>query len=187
MVDAAISVGDVAHDLAQKGGKVLVVDVAAATAEEYDEREDFDLVEYKSHPLLDVEASDTVFTCVYLPDEPTTTFSKTYDLPESRLARVPVEEASESTVHPTRATIQTVLKELFRVAARSDMASSVDDLYDVAAHANVETDLVDDALELAEVERHFDAATDDTTDDTDVTDGSDGTDELGDFERGDSP
>jgi hypothetical protein len=98
MTDSAISIGDVCFDLAQCS-KVQVVGHAADCVAEYSEREGYDLAEYKCHPQLRVSEDEPVYTCVYLPDSLKSSVSGTYDFPESRLARCPVEEANEDLNH----------------------------------------------------------------------------------------
>jgi len=172
-VDGSLKVGDVAHDLIKRG-KVIVVEKAAATVEDYRRFEDFDLVEYQSHPLLDVTDEETVWTCVYLPDEPKVDFSGTYDFPESRLARIPVEEVNDDIQRPQRASTVLTLSLVFDSMQRYE-AIDEDDIHAVADHIgdDIYRDYIDEALEVARVENHFE----DTEADSD---------DLGDFERGDN-
>ncbi|MDL0127044.1 hypothetical protein [Halobacterium salinarum] len=160
MTDSEIKVGDVVNDLGQNGKLMQVVDKAADSVKEYREREDFDLADYKAHPLLDVSDDDTVWTCVFLTSEPTASFSGTYDYPESRLARQPVEEANQDLDRVQDALITTVLTALLETAGRDDMAASRSGLVDVASHAGVPTDLIEEAEELAAVDDHFDGSGD---------------------------
>jgi len=61
---------------------------------EYYEDTGFDLYNYKQHPFLPVTLDDTVYECVFIGDiEGLHNFSKTYDYPAGRLARVPTELA----------------------------------------------------------------------------------------------
>jgi len=122
MVDPEIKTGDVVHDLVERG-KMQVVAKAANSVTEYRESESFDLAEYKSHPLLGVTEDDPVYTCVYLPDSPTTSFSGTYDFPRSRLARVPVEEANEDLQRFQGRLITAVLSALAEEALTSDVGN----------------------------------------------------------------
>jgi hypothetical protein len=101
MPDRVLSIGDVVYDLAQ-GSKMQVVGHAADSVAEYSDREDFDLASYKCHPQLRVSEDEPVYTCVYLPDSLKSSVSGTYDFPESRLARCPVEEANEDLNHIER-------------------------------------------------------------------------------------
>lgn len=94
MTHTDIDVGDVVYDLAGSGSKMQVVARVADTVTEHREREDFDLASYKSHPHLPVRDDDAVFKCVYLPGEPGSEPSGTYDFPAGRLARAPIEAAN---------------------------------------------------------------------------------------------
>lgn len=152
-VDGEIKTGDVAHDLV-KGGTVQVVDRAALSVAEYRDREDFDLATYQTHPLLDVSDHESVWTCVYLPSEPSVEFSGTYDFPESRLARIPVEEANQSVVRPQRGLAVALLEGLFSTVEGCRSTDEAEWLREVAvAHGVVDGDIVDEAWELAQAER----------------------------------
>jgi len=152
---ATLKVGDVAIDLVKRG-KVQVVGRAAKTVEEHQQREDYDIASYKANALLDVRDDEPVYSVVYLPDEPSTSFSGTYDFPASRLARVPVEQANDDLRRLQHDLAVDLLEALFRRAYRDDMASSPDALYDLATHAGLPQELVDEAEELADVEMQFD-------------------------------
>ena len=93
MTQSDIQTGDVVIDLTQNA-KMVVLEQAAITVEEYSDREGFDLAEYKVHPQLRVSGTEPVFTCAYLKGELAAP-GGTYDFPESRLARIPVEDANE--------------------------------------------------------------------------------------------
>lgn len=155
-----IEIGSIVQDLGQQGiPKMLVVGKAADTCRDYERREDFDIAGYKTHVNLPVQASDAVFECVYLPDEPggQPAGNNPYAFPSGRLARVPIEAAGED-VDPVQVTLtRSLLVSLFATASADDMASSADAIYDVAAHAGIDDDLLDEALELAAVDDHFDS------------------------------
>lgn len=154
MTDASIKVGDVAIDLVKRG-KVQVVGRTAETVADHRRRVDYDIAEHRSNVLFDVQDDEPVWECVYLPDDPTTSFKKSYYLPDSRLARVPVENVDERLRRFQRNLVVDVLEALFQTAERDDMASTADAFYDVASHAGFPDDLVDEARELAEVEAQF--------------------------------
>lgn len=154
MTDPRIKTGDVCIDLVERG-KLQVVSKAADTVREHREREDFDLAEYKAHPLLDVREDEPVYECVYLSSDPSVSYSRTYDFPRSRLARQPVEEADENLERVQESLVVSLLEALFATADRDDMASSMAGLVDVAVHAGIDDELVSAAEELAEVEDHF--------------------------------
>ena len=93
-MDAEIRIGDVCLDLAQ--ASLVQVVGFRGTVEEHAEQDDgFSLAEYKANPLFEVDDSDAVWKCVYLQSHLKNAPSAAYDFPESRLARVPVEEANE--------------------------------------------------------------------------------------------
>ena len=63
----------------------------------YDERENFDLLNYGPHPYLPVTVDDPVYECVYVDDVGVQDLdglgeSTTYDFPAGRLAAVPIQE-----------------------------------------------------------------------------------------------
>ncbi len=151
-VDPEIRSGDVVHDLVERG-KMQVIEKAADSVAAYREREDFDLAEYKSHPLLDVSAHEPVYTCVYLPDSPTTSFSGTYDFPRSRLARVPVEEANQDLERIQDAQTIDLLARLMVAGEEWSDPDTFDEVALLAKDAGIAEDLVTAARELADVER----------------------------------
>lgn len=99
MTDSRIKVGDVCIDLIKRG-KVVVVGKAADTVAEHQDREEYDIADYKGNALLDMHRGEPVYTVVFCPDAPSTSFSGTYDMPRSRLARVPVEAANDALLRP---------------------------------------------------------------------------------------
>jgi len=167
MTDAAIRACDVAIDLVERG-KVLVVEQAAKTVADHQQREDYDIQSYKGNALLNVSDDETVWTVVYLSDKPTTEFSGGYDFPESRLARIPVENARESFRRPQEAQAVSMLEAMFKMAATLDSEWSVEpeDFQEalVVLTSNMgglRDELVDEAIELADVEQTIAAEGDD--------------------------
>lgn len=149
-VDGEIKIGDVAHDLAQNGSKVQVVGRAADTVAEHEGGESYDVSTYKANALLNVADDEPVWRCVYLSSELTTSFSNTYDIPDSRLARIPVEEANED--------LRRFQREL-TVNAAAAVASAVDpdEGYGTGTLRGILTkafgeEIADEALELAQVD-----------------------------------
>ena len=156
MTDSEIKVGDVVNDLGQNGKLMQVVAKAAGSVAEYREREDFDLAEYKSHPLLDVGDEDAVWTCVFLTSEPSASFSGTYDYPSSRLARQPVEESNADLTRVQESLTVAVLSSVFNSMERNKSLEE-DDITAVADHVGgIDPGLVATARELATVDEHFD-------------------------------
>ena len=151
MTDARIRAGDVCIDLVERG-KIFVMERAAISVRKHREREDYNIDDYKANSLLDVGNEETVWTCVYLPDKPQTEFSGTYDFPESRLARVPVEEASQDLRRSQERLIVSVLESLFGAVRRSGSEETNEIVTSVARDA-LDEDLVDEARELADVEQ----------------------------------
>lgn len=146
MVESALKVGDVAHDLVKRG-KVQVVAKAADSVAEHRGREGFDLATYKSHLLLDVAEDEPVFTCVYLPDEPTVSFSGTYDFPRSRLARIPIEEANEDLHRFQTEMVAELLATMFVTATELDADGT---LLEVCQATPLPDQLHRDAEQIAE-------------------------------------
>lgn len=119
MVDSSIAVGDVVVDLAQ--GSLMQVVGHESTVEEHAESENYDLAEYACHPLFDVQPDEPVWTCVYLKASLKSLPDASYDFPDSRLARVPVEEANEELDRVQEASKEDVVEvpwEAARVALR---------------------------------------------------------------------
>ncbi|QLH80031.1 hypothetical protein HZS55_15710 [Halosimplex rubrum] len=90
---AGLDVGDVAIDLVTRQ-PLMILGKSADTLAEHYEREDFDLATYKQHPYLPVSVDDAVFECAFVGGvDDLHSFSRTYDYPAGRLARVPFELA----------------------------------------------------------------------------------------------
>lgn len=90
-----MSEGDVAIDLVTHQ-PLLIIEKSADNLAEYYEDEGFDLLTYNQHAWLPVRLMDTVFECVFIGQvDGLHKFSNTYHYPAGRLARVPVEIASE--------------------------------------------------------------------------------------------
>jgi hypothetical protein len=88
--------GGVAFDIVTRQ-PLYVLAIAADSLTAYYEREEFDLLSYKTHPYLPVRSDDTVYECVYIPTtaEQAHRPGKTYDMPRGRLMTVPVELAGD--------------------------------------------------------------------------------------------
>lgn len=158
MTDPELKAGDVAHDLVKRG-KVLVVERVAESVDRHRERNDYDIAEYKANALLGVSESESVWRCVYLPDEPSTSFSGTYDFPRSRLARIPVENAREDLRRPQHGQAVTMLAALFSAALAYDDAPAVEDLHTLGNYAGFSSELLEEARELAEADSEADIET----------------------------
>lgn len=151
MTDSRIRVGDVCNDLTG-GGRVQVVDIAAESVATHREQNDYDVATYKANALLDVADDERVFTCVYLSGDATTTFSGTYDLPSSRLARQPTENANQD-LDRVQETIRLRFAEAMVAAAwesdaDADMVARATD-----AIARVDSELAETADELVRADR----------------------------------
>lgn len=151
MTDSIIRAGDVCIDLIERG-KVQVVGVAAATVAEHRETNSYDIADCKGNALLNVQPDERVFSCVYAPDKPSTSLSGTYDLPRSRLARVPVEEANEDCQRVQDGWTEQLLTTMFGVAADED-DSTRESVRWIARGSGIPDDVIDRARELADVER----------------------------------
>jgi hypothetical protein len=164
MTHADIQVGDVVYDLAGDGAKLVIVDRLADSIEEHRAQEgvDYDIGSYKSHPHLPVRESDPVFECVFVPDTPGGTPSKTYDFPAGRLARAPIEAADEDLEHVRDTIVRDALEELLAMASTIDSTGTVDGSYvdvllDVAGEA-LDERLVRHAEELARTRHDWQGA-----------------------------
>lgn len=97
-LDPRVGLRDVCYDRAKPGAKVQVVDCLAETVEDY--YEGFPdapaLDEYAGNVVAGMRETDAVFACVYLKDVLTSVDTKltAYPMPESRLTRYPIEQAS---------------------------------------------------------------------------------------------
>jgi hypothetical protein len=143
MADAEIKAGDVAHDLVEHT-KVFVLERAALTVAAHQQQTDYDVADYKASALLDVRDDEAVWTCVYLPDSPTTRFSGTHDFPASRLARIPVEAANQRPERPQLRQMRIMLAVLIEEAEDSDA------VVQLARDAGFDGDVVDAAVEFAD-------------------------------------
>jgi len=144
-----IQVGDVCLDLAQ-GRPVHIVEDLQQTAAEWSDANNYKLCENYGNDRLGATDDDAVYEVVYCSNaksEP----SKTYAMPESRLLRVETEAADGGRPVADRAA-RNVLESLF-AAAHHDDAPDTDALKTLAYSAGIEMALVDEAAELADVER----------------------------------
>jgi len=160
MTDADIKVGDVCVDLVERG-KVQIVAKVADSVEEHQQQESYDIQSYKAHPLLDVSDDEPVFKAVYLPENPTVSFSGTYDFPRSRLARLPVEEANGELERPQNGMAVQILFALITAGKEFDGGSHCPGPLELARHAGLPEDVVETAAELAQVEQQFEDGDDD--------------------------
>src|SRR6056297_2460428 len=153
MIDPTIRVGDVVIDSAQNT-KCYVVDLAADSVAEFNEQSSLDepIEEYGCNPLFGPSPDEPVWSVVYLKDNVKSTPGATYDFPESRLARYAVEEANGDLRRIQDALVIDVLEQLFATAAPSNTPSDRTELVDLALHAGIPQDLVDEAVELPELE-----------------------------------
>lgn len=183
-----IQVGDVVYDLGQDGNpKMQVLGVLAEDLDEYREREDFDLADYKNHPHLPVRDDDRVFACVYIPDAPgaePSSGNNPYPLPAGRLARAPVETGDGSLDRIQDVIVRDLLEELLVMASHIDTtgtveSSRVDAVLDVAGDT-LDDRLLRDAEELARTHPKWQG--DDLSVDSTETDSNADSDDLGDFE-----
>ena len=129
-VDSSIAIGDVVLDLAQ-GSLMQVVEKSYESVEKHWDKEGYDLAEYACHPLFDVQSDEPVWKCVYLKASLKSLPDGSYDFPDSRLARVPVEEANEgldrvqetnkgNTVEVSREAARVALRELDTLIERTE-------------------------------------------------------------------
>lgn len=152
--DEAIQVGDVVLDLAQ-GRPMQVVEDHEMTADEWSEENGYDLVGNYGNSRLGAEDSDRVYECVYvgsIKNEP----SNTYAFPESRLARIEVEEADggERIYHR-------IAVEVLEAAFDAMYNVNIDDAEIEAVGQHMPAlDAVGEAYELASIEHELDTEDD---------------------------
>jgi hypothetical protein len=108
-MDSEIAVGDVVLDLVQ--GALMQVLSHEGTVEGHAEREGYNLAEYACHPLFGVEQDEPAWKCVYLKASLKSLPDASYDFPDSRLARVPVEEANEDLRRVQKTVVQEMVDE----------------------------------------------------------------------------
>lgn len=158
--------GDIAIDLVE--GRPLYVRRRKGTAIDVFERDDFDLVTYKAHPWLPIQATDPVYECVFLPTKPKKIPSEkktqTYSYPRGRLARVPVEWLYGSDKRPQFDQKAALLAAMFANAKSLQDGSDTDvDLVEAAfavARATFDDDVVDEAIDRSPVEKRADPSED---------------------------
>lgn len=150
MTDAEIKIGDVCLDLAQ-GRPVHVVEDTQQTAAEWSGDNDYDLEANYGNSRFDTGPNDRVFDVVYcsnIKSEP----SKTYAMPESRLARVETEKGDDGRPVADR----------IRVEFLADLIGAWQEFQDVkhcpgprelAGHAGMSDGAISEARELADVEK----------------------------------
>lgn len=137
-------------DLAN-GRAILVVGRAADRADEWSDRNGYDLLGNYGNERCGAEPDDTVWTCVYvasLQSEP----SKTYAFPESRLGRVAYERADDDIERVYDLVALDVLERLFDAALRSGQHQTLAILEGLAQDA-LDKDTTDEARELARAAR----------------------------------
>jgi len=150
---ADIQLGDPVIDLAN-GRSMIVLEQVAGRADDWSERNDYDLTGNYGNERCGAEPSDAVFECAYvasLQSEP----SKTYAFPESRLGRPAYERASAEHGRVYDLVARDVLRRLF-ADARTDedcYMPEADVLDAVARDVGLGDELVDEARELADVDR----------------------------------
>lgn len=150
-------VGDPAIDLAT-GRTVVLVDRVAERTDDHSEREGYDFLDNYGNKRLRTNEADPVFEAVYvnsLSSKP----SKSYDFPTSRLGR-PLYENVDGVDRIYDVVARDVLKRLFFASDAFDLdALAADDpdgvLLRRALEAGFDGDVVDEARELADVDRDF--------------------------------
>jgi len=136
-------VGDPVVDLAT-GRTMLVVDRVADRTDEHSEREGFDFLENTGNERLRTSPADPVFECVYVTSVSSTP-SKSYDFPSSRLGR-PQYENVDGVRRVNELVAIDLLERLF------DASDDVPRLAAEASAAGVAEETIDVARELASVE-----------------------------------
>jgi hypothetical protein len=140
-----IEPGDVALDLAQ-GRPVQVVDHAADSVTEWEQSHDYDLLENYGNKRLNASADDTVWTCVYvgqIRSRPT----KSYDFPESRLARIETEAALGERVQAV------IVREFVRDVLNGSDTPETTKAFLKDSTSGKYHDTIQNAAELAEVDQ----------------------------------
>jgi hypothetical protein len=87
---------DLCFDRAKPGAKVYVVDVLAESVEDYQENypDAPELDTFEGNVVVRMRPEDRVLAAIYVDQSLTSTPDTAYPMPESRLTRVPAEEAS---------------------------------------------------------------------------------------------
>jgi len=146
----AYHVGDPVVDLAQ-GRPMVVLDAPDLTVSEWSDINDYDLQGNYANSKFDPADDEGVVECVYVSDvrsEP----SKTYTFPVSRVALIDAHHADDGRRIYERA-VRGVLAAMFAVAPHVTERDSIEGLHAIAENAVADRDLVDEARELADVER----------------------------------
>lgn len=143
-------VGDPVVDLAQ-GRPMIVLDAPDLTVAEWSDANGYDLQGNYANGKFGPADDEAVVECVYVSDvrsEP----SKTYTFPVSRVALIDAHHADDGRRVYERA-VRGVLAAMFAVAADAVERDPVESLHLIAEAATGDADLVDEARELAGVER----------------------------------
>lgn len=150
-------IADPVVDLAQ-ARPMVVVATPEQTVSEWSDANGYDLMDNYANAKFDPDPTEGVVETVYVSDlrsEP----SKTYTFPESRVALIDVHHADGGRRLYDRVAVD-VLWQLFDALDDAQYQSNRDppsrmDIADLARIAFASEDIIDEARELADVERRF--------------------------------
>lgn len=149
--DRDIRPGDVCRDTAQDDWVVVIRKVADDIADYVEDREQVlktggsrHLLDYAGNWLTGADSDTPVWKVVYLPDDGLTSFpDSTYDFPETRLARLPVEQSRDDILWPLyEAAMADAVRRILDAAGMTSDSLDAAGIEDAAERA-------DDILEVA--------------------------------------
>jgi hypothetical protein len=143
-----LEVGEPVVDLAQ-GRPMVIVGRSDLDAKAWSEKHQYDLVGNYGNSRLNASEDDAVFRCVYVSDisnEP----SKDYSFPVARLKRIESHHADAVDLRIPQRVRQNLLVAMLAEATDDSERGAITQ---AAVRAGVDGELIEEAAELAEVER----------------------------------
>lgn len=150
MVENPYNIGDPVMDGAQ-GRPMVVLDAPDTTVAQWSDRNGYDLLDNYANSKFDPDAEEPVVECVYVSDvrsEP----SKTYTFPVSRVRLIDAHHADDGRRLYDRV-VRDVLERLWWSATGAMEPDNTAMLESVMRDAGFGQDVIDEARELADVER----------------------------------
>jgi len=150
--DRRVAPGDVAIDLAQSS-PVIVLRREADTVMDYmndhGDRMDRHLLDYPGNHLTGATEGDTVYRCVFVPNDVKSDEWRTYDYPETRLARVPAENSDDTVYRVQHSATIRVLSRLIDAADDASVSADPEAVKELLGDAGIDPELIDAAEEHA--------------------------------------
>jgi predicted GNAT family acetyltransferase len=137
---------------AAQGRPMVVVNAPDETVREWSEANNYDLLDNYANSKFDPTPTEPVVECVYVSDvrsEP----SKTYTFPASRVWLIDAHHADDGRRLADRVAVETLAAVMQAADEFDDVPINRADVGQLARYAGIGSDVVSEALELADVER----------------------------------